>query len=164
MNKEDQKAVLEAVLELSTPLKKVSVGPRNVLEKILSFIGLYKAKTIMLILDAISMRTNYKLTYLMLDLVPGDNSGGDIEQILNVINANSLNMATIVATAIHNQNSKTPTYLINAILDGFSNAELKIAIKEIYRRLDVQSFFDSMALLRTLSLLESTPDQSPLGQ
>ncbi|MNL79740.1 hypothetical protein D3C87_2064120 [compost metagenome] len=87
-----------------------------------------------------------------------------MEQIIEVINLNTFQMANIVATAVHNHNSKTPDHLVDTILDNFSQSELKIAIKEVYRRLDVQTFFECLKSLRTLSLFENIQDQNPLGQ
>lgn len=163
MKIEDQKSVLEAVLDVPTFLKVVST-PKNIIDRFLIMMKIRKGKEQALILSALSMRTNYKLTYLIADLVTGSNQKGEMEKVLEVINLNSFLMANILATAIHNKNSKTPDYLIDTVLDNFSQAELKLAISEVYRRLDVQTFFESLGSLRTLSLFENIQDQTPPGQ
>jgi len=164
MKIEDHKSVLEAVLDVPTFLKVVSLAPKNIIDRVLIMMKIRRGKEQALILSALTMRTNYKLTYLIADLVTGSNQKGEMEKILEVINLNTFLMANIVATAIHNKNSKTPDYLVDTVLDNFSQAELKIAIKEVYRRLDVQTFFECLTSLRTLSLFENIQDQTPLGQ
>lgn len=164
MTKEDQKGVLDALLDTPTPLKRVVLAPKNIFHRLLIFLRVIKPKSQMLILNATTMRTNWKLTYLINDLILISKKEGGPEKFLEIIASNTFQMANIIATAIHNHNSKTPSWLVNSIADSFSNKELNAASKEVYRRLDVQSFFGSMELLRTLSLLGNIPDQIPPGQ
>ncbi|MBB2148806.1 hypothetical protein [Pedobacter gandavensis] len=164
MTKEDHKGVLDALLDTPTPLKAVVLVPKNTFHRILIFLRVIKPKSQMLILNATTMRTNWKLTYLISDLAVDSKKDGEAERFLDILAINTFQMATIVATAIHNHNSKTPSWLINSIADSFNNKELHAATKEVYRRLDVQSFFGSMELLRTLSLLGNIPDLIPPGQ
>lgn len=164
MTKVDQKGVLDALLDTPKPLKAVVLAPKNIFFRLLIFLQLIKPKTEMLFLGETTMRTNWKLTYLISDLVVVSKKEGGPEQFLDILAINTFQMATIIATAIHNHNSKTPSWLINSIADSFSNKELHAASKEVYRRLDVQSFFGSMELLRTLSLLGNILDPIPPGQ
>jgi hypothetical protein len=80
---------------------------------------------------------------------------GTVDGTMQAIHDNTYKMAAYVATAIHNHNSEVPQHLIDTIADEFSNAELKIAVEEIYRRIGTQDFYTSLGMVQSLALLES---------
>ena len=99
------------------------------------------------------MNTNYTLTAFANALTAVSDKEGDKAQALDILHHNTYQMAAYLATAIHNKKEGAPQYLINTIADQFSNEELKVAMEEVYRRLDVQSFFVCMELAGKLSLM-----------
>jgi hypothetical protein len=140
MTKEEKDGILAAVLDIPTPLKMVEIEPKNILHKALLFLRLRKPVSEMLYLRALKMRTNYRLTAIANALNADSDQEGDIAKTMDIINQNTYQLAAYLATAIHNDNSQTPKHLIDTI-------------KEVYRRLDVQSFFGCMELAGKLSLM-----------
>lgn len=153
MTKQDKDAILSAVLDIPTPLKRVTFAPKNVLEKLLIFMRLKAPKTEMLYLRGLKMSTNWRLTAISNSMLMESEMEGDVDKVMHLLHENTYTMAAYIAAAVHNKNTETPKYLINTIADEFTNEELKLATKEVYRRLDVQSFFESAALTRSLSLM-----------
>lgn len=112
------------------------------------------AKTIQLTLSRSTTRTAYKITKLVksLQTTAEDN-------LLDLIHDNAHTMALVIATAVHNRNDiPLPDYLVDAILDNFNNEELKEASERVYRGLDVENFFGSMALLKGLQIVKDIPE------
>lgn len=153
MNQQDKDGILSAVLDIPTPLKHVKIAPKNMLERVLIFLKLRKPVYEMLYLRGFKISTNYRLTAISNGLLLQSGKDGDIDQVMQVMHENIYQLAGYVAAAIHNHNSETPRYLVNTIADEFTNEELKLAVQEVYRRLDVQSFFGSVELIRSLSLM-----------
>jgi hypothetical protein len=153
MTKEEKDGILAAVLDIPTPLKTVEIEPKNIFQKVLVFLRIRKPGSEMLYLRELKMSTNYRLTAMANALNGGSDQDGDIAKTMDLINQNTYQMAAYLATAIHNHKSQTPKHLIDSIYHQFSNKELHEAIKEVYRRLDVQSFFGCMELAGKLSLM-----------
>jgi hypothetical protein len=153
MNIQEKDAILSAVLDVPTALKKVQLKPRNKLFKLLEYIGLRKPAVKMIYLKNTKMSTNYRLTAISNSLALESSKEGAIDNLMDLMHQNTYTMAAYIATAIHNKNSPAPGYLVQTIADEFTNEELSLATKEVYRRLDVQSFFGSTALIRSLDLM-----------
>ena len=153
MNIQEKDAILSAVLDVPTPLKKVKLAPKNFFQRLLIFLKIKAPVYQMLYLRDLKMSTNFRLTAITNSLQVDSESDGTIDKVMELLHANTYTMAAYIATAIHNKNEETPEYLIKTIADEFSNKELHIATKEVYRRLDVQSFFESSALVRSLALM-----------
>jgi hypothetical protein len=153
MTIQEKDAILSAVLDVPTPLKEVQLKPKNKLYKLLEYFGLSKPVTKMLYLRNTKMSTNYRLTAISNSLVLEGSKEGAIDNLMEIMHQNTYTMAAYIATAIHNKNNPAPGYLVNTIADEFTNEELSLATKEVYRRLDVQSFFGSTALIRSLDLM-----------
>ena len=153
MNIQEKDAILSAVLDVPTPLKKVKLAPKNAYERLLIFLKIKQPVYEMLYLRTLTMRTNFTLTAIGNSLLMESKQEGTVDQVMDLLHSNTYTMASYIATAVHNQRGQTPMYLINTIMDGFSNEELLIATNEVYRRLDVQSFFESTALVRSLALM-----------
>lgn len=153
MTKEEKDGILSAVLNIPTPLKEVTLAPKNRLERLLIFLKIKKPAVEMLYIRGLKMSTNYRLTAITNALMLVSEKESHEEKVMDIIHENTYQMAGYIATAIHNKNTETPRYLIETIADEFTNTELKLAAAEVYRRLDVQSFFGSTELVRSLSLM-----------
>lgn len=153
MNKQDKDAILSAVLNVPTSLKTVQLKPKNKLYALLEYIGAKQPVFKELELKGLKMSTNWRLTAISNTLVLEGNKEGTIDNLMDLMFQNTYTMAAYLATAIHNKNEPAPKYLIQTIADEFTNEELHLATKEVYRRLDVQSFFASSALIRSLDLM-----------
>lgn len=152
MTKQEKDGILSHVLDIPTPLKIVKMAPKNVFERVLIFLRIMKPKSKMIYLRGLKMSTNYTLTAFANGLSIESGKDG-MEQTFDIVHENTYQMAAYLATAIHNKKKPAPKYLINTIADEFTNTELKVAIEEVYRRLDVQSFFGCMELAGKLSLM-----------
>lgn len=153
MTQKEKDGILSAVLDVPTPLKEVTLKPKNAWERTLIFLGIRKPRKKMLYLRNLKMSTNFRLTAITNALQLDSDNEGTVDKVMELIHENTYAMAAYIATAIHNKNEETPAYLIKTVADEFSNQELHIATKEVYRRLDVQSFFESTALVRSLALM-----------
>jgi hypothetical protein len=153
MTKQEKDGILSTVLNIPTPLKHVKLAPKNKLEKLLIYLKLKRPVYEMLYISGLKMSTNFRLTAITNSLQAESHEEGEQSQLMDLLHANTYQMAGYIATAIHNKNVETPRYLIQTIADEFTNEELKLASQEVYRRLDVQSFFGSMELIRNLSLM-----------
>lgn len=153
MTIQEKDAILSAVLNVPTALKEVQLKPKNKFVKLLEYLKLRKPVTKMLYLRNTKMSTNYRLTAISNSLVLDSDKEGAIDNLMDLMHQNTYTMAAYIATAVHNQNSPAPGYLVQTIADEFTNEELSLATKEVYRRLDVQSFFASTASVRSLDLM-----------
>jgi hypothetical protein len=155
MNTQEQKGILSEIIDEPTPLKEVSMAPKNKFESALIWMGLRKKKRVMLYLRDTKLTTNYHLTLLSGSLNIVNEDYGTVDGTMQAIHENSYKLAAYVATAVHNKNSAVPQYLIDTIADEFTNAEMKIALEEVSRRLRSQDFISSLALVQSLVLLNS---------
>lgn len=153
MTKQEKDGILSHILDIPTPLKTVKMAPKNVFERVLIFLRIMKPKHEMLYLRGLKMSTNYTLTAFANGLSIESGKDGNVEQTFEIVHENTYQMAAYLATAIQNKKTPAPKYLINTIADEFTNTELKAAIEEVYRRLDVQSFFGCLELAGKLSLM-----------
>lgn len=147
-----QKQILEAIIDEPVLIKEILLK-RSFLDKLIGI-----QKSVKLELRAPTARTSYKLTNLILDI---DKDFGDGHEF---IANNTHQLALIVATAIHNQNTPIPDKLVDIILDNFTVEELKAICKEVYRRLDVHSFFDIWESLQKMKIVSDIQETTPLGQ
>ncbi|QNK61715.1 hypothetical protein H7F33_14280 [Pedobacter sp. PAMC26386] len=153
MTKEEKDGILSVVLDTPTPLKRVKLAPKNRIEQFLIFLKIKRPTYEMLYLSGLKLSTNYRLTAISNGLILESAKMGEMDKFMEIYHHNVYQMAGYIAAAVHNKNEETPRYLIQSIADEFTNEELKITVRDIYRRLDVQSFFDSTALVRSLSLM-----------
>ncbi|MBB5621600.1 hypothetical protein HDE69_002661 [Pedobacter cryoconitis] len=153
MTKEEKDGILSVILDIPTPLKRVKLAPKNRIEQLLIFLKIKGYSYRMLYLSGLKLSTNYRLTAISNGMILKSAKAGDMDKFMDIYHQNIYQMAGYIAAAVHNKNEETPRYLIQSIADEFTNEELKLAVKDIYRRLDVQSFFDSTALVRSLSLM-----------
>ena len=138
---------------MPTPIKEVTLKPKNFFQRLLIFLRIKAPVFKMLYLRDLKMSTNFRLTAITNSLQVDSSKEGTVDQVMEMLHANTYTMAAFIATAIHNTNEETPAYLIKTIASEFSNKELYITTNEVYRRLDVQSFFESTALVRSLALM-----------
>jgi len=153
MTKQEKDGILSTVLNIPTPLKEVKLAPKNKLEKLLIYLRIKKPVYEMLYITGLKMSTNFRLTAIANSLQSESDAEGEQSKLMDLMHGNIYQMAGYIATAIHNKNVETPRYLIQTIADEFTTEELKLASQEVYRRLDVQTFFGSMELIRNLSLM-----------
>lgn len=155
MKRQEETGILSDVVDIPTPLKEVTMSPKNTLESLLVAVGLKKRKQVMLYVRNTNLSTNHQLASISSSLNVVNENYGTVDGIMQAIHDNTYKMAAYVATAIHNQNSEVPQYLIDTIADEFTNAELKIAVEEIYRRIGTQDLYTSLGLVQSLALVNS---------
>lgn len=153
MTQIEKDGILSTVLDVPTKLKEVRLKPKNKLYALLEKAGVKKPVYQSLVLRNLKMSTNYRLTAISNAMEKESPHEGSVDSIMYLLQMNTYSMAAYVATAIQNENKPAPKYLIQTIADEFTNEELKLAVKEVYRRLDVQSFFESSALIQSLELM-----------
>lgn len=119
---------------------KVKVEYRSVLKRILSSLCILpKFKKQEIYLSDPWPGTVFKLLGVLLDLkVSETNHEKDIYAMLQ---ANIPVLIRFIAIGIHNDRSEPPQWLFDALEYQFDNNEIKELSAEVYRRLDVSTFF-----------------------
>lgn len=145
--------ILEVINDEPQQIKTITLPPLNIWQKMLQSLRLKKPKRLSLELRGVKLRSFQKLCLLILDLNNTSEYEGT-DSMFDIGQANAFKMAAIIATAIHNDKTPPPEYLIDAILDNFNNAEIRVIVEEVYRRLDMENFFGSMASLRELPVVK----------
>lgn len=85
------------------------------------------------------------------------------EQINLLLKTNLPKLINVIGMAVCRGKQMPSGELIEAISSQLSMPQLAEAISEVYRRLDLTTFFGILALTKSLSL-SSTPDQTAHGQ
>lgn len=85
------------------------------------------------------------------------------EQISSILANNIPNVIRIIALASCKGKDMPNEKLVNEIANTLTIAQIRTAFYEVYRRLDLTTFFDIMALSKNLSL-NLTPEAEAPGQ
>lgn len=161
-----KKEIVSTITDQKTFVKsvKVQINYTTLWQKILSAIFIiprYHKKKIYL--SNLWPGTVVRLLGILVDL-KANRSMQDVE-IYSMIKHNIPLFIDFLATGLHNSETPAPKWLKRALSYQFSNEELEAYTKEVYRRLDVETFFvitGSLINLQNLShILEAqVPGQS----
>ena len=123
------------------------MAPTSRWDRLLQRLHIQPAKYLDISLKASSLRTVQRIAAIRMSMVNSE------DQSWEMIFQNTEIMAQIVALAIHNKPTPVPEDLVATIMDHISNEELKVIMFEVYRRLDISSFFVSMGYLADVMML-----------
>ena len=108
--------------------------------------------------------TVYRLLGALIDLKVQKDEG-DTEElgIYKIIKSNIPILIEFTAFGLHNKETLPPRWLFEALNNQFSTQEIEDLTYDIYRRLDVQTFFGITVSLRNVQDLNLTLDPEALG-
>ncbi len=85
------------------------------------------------------------------------------DQIFTLLRDNVAGLTDVIAMAINNNPSIPAEQLSIAIRYAFTNGQINEMFRMVYGRLDLEPFFDSLTLARSL-VINLTQDKEALGQ
>lgn len=127
---------------------------------------LFKRKrTIKLQLRGISSGVSQDIALRLMEMMGAKDIEGlpSSDQILTLLGNNTKALTDAIAMGIQNDTTKPYEELSKAILYQFTNGQIHEMLKLVYGRLDLEPFFGSLTLARSL-VLNLTQDREPLGQ
>ncbi|MBE8712536.1 hypothetical protein [Sphingobacterium hungaricum] len=161
MSKEIQKEIVQTITDQNKFIRKVKITYATWWQKLFSFLFILP-KYKRLYLSDLWPATVFKLLAILTDLKV-HKSKQDID-IYSMIQHNIPLFIEFLATGINNKSGKNPQWLIDAINYQFSNEELLTYIIEVYRRLDVETFFGITGSLIDLQHLNHILEAPAHGQ
>jgi len=141
-----------------TTFKKVKVTYIHWWQRLLAFCFLLPKNKRIIISDPFPA-TVYRLLSILIDLkVVGDE--GDTEELnfYKILKGNIPLLTDFLAIGIHNKEGDPPHWLYTAIGNQLTAKEINDLTQDIYRRLDVETFFGILTSLRKVRELSHTLD------
>lgn len=144
---------IEAITDESKNIKTVRIKRAGLLGKL----GFHRNKTIAL--SELKTATAYRVTNQLdkvftVDLASMQGDNGAIQGILyKAINESYIDLIEALAIAIHNDKGTPKEWIYEALEYHFTIEELATLTSEVYRRLDVTSFFVILELVRGVKLM-----------
>lgn len=152
------KEMADAISDKSTFFKKVKINYAHWWQRVLA--GLFiLPRTKSIILTDLYPATVYRLLSILIELrVKGDE--GDTEELsfYKIIQSNLPLLTDYIAIALNNRVEEPPLWLYDAINYQLPPKDLEFLVNDIYRRLDVETFFGILASLRKVQGIGSTLD------
>lgn len=148
----------DAISDKTTFFKKVKVNYPYWWQRILAFLFILP-RTKDIILSELHPATVYRLLSVLIELrVKGDE--GDTEELsfYKIIQSNLPLLTDYIAIALNNRVEEPPKWLYQAINYQLSPKDLEYLVNDIYRRLDVETFFGILASLRKVQEIGATLD------
>lgn len=148
----------DAISDKTTFFKKVKVNYSHWWQRILAFLFILP-RTKDIILSELHPATVYRLLSVLIVLrVKGDE--GDTEELsfYKIIQSNLPLLTDYIAIALNNRVEEPPKWLYQAINYQLSPKDLEYLVNDIYRRLDVETFFGILASLRKVQEIGATLD------
>jgi hypothetical protein len=152
------KEMADAISDKTTFFKKVKVNYPYWWQRVLAFFFILP-RTKNIILSELHPATVYRLLSVLIDLrVKGDE--GDTEELsfYKIIQSNLPLLTDYIAIALNNRVEEPPKWLYEALNYQLSPKDLEYLVTDIYRRLDVETFFGILASLRKVQEIGSTLD------
>ncbi len=124
-----------------------------------------RKRTIKLQLRGISSGVSQDIALRLMEMMGAKDIEGlpSSDQILTLLGNNTKALTDAIAMGIQNDTDKPYDELSRAILYQFTNGQIHEMLKLVYGRLDLEPFFGSLTLARSL-VLNLTQDREPLGQ
>lgn len=152
-----QKEFLSQIINDPLLLKTVVVKEKGWLNRAMYRLGLKKPTLVRLELTNASLKTGYRLSLIVEQMKEASRENGEGDTF-DLIKASTHHMASLVATAVHNQPDPVPESLVELILEQLGNEELVVTAQEVYRRLDPSSFFVAMGLFQRMTIASDIPE------
>lgn len=116
-----------------------------------------------LVITGVTLATLLRMSAVV-NKMPTKTDKEGVDRIFHFIEANASQIIEVIALAIHNKKGDPPGWLYDSLANQFSIDQLKTIFNRIYGRLDVQSFFGIMGLVREINVLNDTPETEAPGQ
>lgn len=156
MKKQEIASITDEPIDVGT----IEVPLEGFWNKLLRSLGIPRFRNERLYVTGATAYTMFRITALMEDLLTeSDRQGGDMK-MYHLMNANIQIVCDILAIAIHNKPGTPPDWLSNAIFTQMPQARIKMIMQDVYRRLGVEDFFDTMGLIRNLNSPESDTQET----
>jgi hypothetical protein len=151
MKVEEIDEVLSVLLDVPTYIKQVTCMPESRLTRILVSLKIIKPRVYTLELNNVKLGTNYRLSALANAMVrlkydPLASRSENMSIIVGVIRKNTYALAAYIATAVQNNHKPAPENLVHAIAEQFTNEELLLTVREIYKRQDLSVVLDALKI------------------
>lgn len=156
--------IVEAITDQNHLVKKVKIKYFKWWQRLLSFLFILPRFRKVYISDPFP-GTVYRLLGTLIDLKATVSDKDSQELALYKIVQNNIPLLIdFVAVGIHNKNeSKPPQWIYEALNYQFTIKELESLVSDIYRRLDVETFFGITISLRKVQELNLTLDPEVPG-
>lgn len=124
-----------------------------------------RKRTVQLLLRGISAGVSQDIALRLMEMT----GAKDIQklppsdQIFTLLKDNVAGLTDVIAMAINNNPSASSQELSIALRYQFTNGQINAMFRMVYGRLDLEPFFDSLTLARSL-VINLTQDKEPLGQ
>lgn len=152
------KEMADAVSDKTTFFKKVRIKYDRWWQKLLAFLFLLP-RTKNIILSDLYPATVYRLLSILIDLrVKGDEGDTEEQSFYKIIHGNLPLLTDFISIALNNKVEEPPKWLYEAINYQMSPKDLEFLVNDIYRRLDVETFFGILASLRKVQEIGATLD------
>jgi len=152
------KEIADAISDKSTFFKKVKVTYTYRWQRILAFLFILP-RTKKIFLSELHPATVYRLISVLIDLrVKGDEGDTDELSFYKIIQSNLPLLTDYIAIGLNNRIEEPPKWLYDAINYQLSAKELDFLVKDIYRRLDAETFFGILVSLRRVQEIGATLD------
>lgn len=124
-----------------------------------------RKRTVQLLLRGISAGVSQDIALRLMEMMGAKEIEGlpSADQILTLLGNNTKPLADAIAMGIQNDTDKPYEELSRAILYQFTNGQINAMFRMVYGRLDLEPFFDSLTLARSL-VINLTQDKEALGQ
>lgn len=152
------KEIAEAISDKKTFFKKVKIKYPVWWQRLLAFFYILP-RTKDIILTDLWPATVYRLLAKLIDLkVSGDKDDTEELTIYKVLKGNLPILTDYIAIGLNNRVEEPPKWLYEAINYQLTPKELEFLANDIYRRLDVETFFGILASLRKVQEIGATLD------
>lgn len=155
--------IVDTISDKKQFVKKVRINYAKKWHKILSFLFILPKFKKLYLSDPFP-GTVYRLLGTLIDLkTTKDDQDTEDLGLYKIIQANIPILISFIAIGIHNRSSEPPRWLYLALNNQFSIKELESLSFDIYRRLDVETFFGITASLRKVQDLNLTLEPEVRG-
>lgn len=140
--------IVDTISDRKQFVKKVKINYAKKWHRLLSFLFILPRFKKIYLSDPFP-GTVYRLLGTLIDLkTTKDDQDTEDLGLYKIIRTNIPILISFIAIAIHNKTSEPPRWLYHALNNQFSTKELESISFDIYRRLDVETFFGITASLR----------------
>ncbi len=136
------------------------------LQRIDFFGKLFRRKrTVKLLLRGISAGVSQDIALRLMEMTGAKDIQNlpSSDQIFTLLRDNVAGLTDVIAMAINNNPSEPLQELSIALRYQFTNGQINAMFRMVYGRLDLEPFFDSLTLARSL-VINLTQDKEALGQ
>jgi len=155
--------VADTISDKKILFKKVKVKYNHWYQRVLAFLFILpKAKDI--VLSELYPGTVYRLLSILIDLkAKGDQGDSEELSIYKILKSNLPLLNDFIVIGLSNSQEEPPKWLYYAVNYQLTSKEIEFLVNDIYRRLDVETFFGITASLRKIQALSLTLEAEAPG-